>query len=146
MDALDLRRQRRGPDGSWARYLCFYVLCASPSVVQWLTNPASTIPTIGASGAIAGVMGGYFLLFPHRVLTLGADLLHPLFLLRIPAIVYLGIWFVLQLLSGTTSLGQGPDTGGVAFWAHVGGFAAGFLLVRRPAVSLSSCRASPGTS
>ncbi|MGE0641381.1 MAG: rhomboid family intramembrane serine protease [Thermoanaerobaculia bacterium] len=113
------------------RYLFFYLTCGvAASVVQWLTNPASTIPTIGASGAIAGVMGGYFLLFPHsRVLTLVPIFFYPLFL-RIPAIVYLGLWFVLQLLSGTTSLGRGPDTGGVAFWAHVGGFAAGFLLVR----------------
>lgn len=113
------------------RFTAYYLICGVvASAVQWLTNPASTIPTIGASGAIAGVMGGYFLLFPHsRVLTLVPIFFYPLFV-RIPAIVYLGLWFVLQLLSGTTSLGQGPDTGGVAFWAHVGGFVAGLLLVR----------------
>ena len=113
------------------RFLLFYVACGvAASWVHWLTNQNSVVPTIGASGAIAGVMGGYFLLFPHsRILTLVPIFFYPLFL-RIPAIVYLGIWFALQFLSGTTALGQGREAGGVAFWAHVGGFAAGFVLVR----------------
>lgn len=113
------------------RFLAFYVACGvAAGWVHWLTNAGSTVPTVGASGAIAGVMGGYFLLFPHsRVLTLVPVFFYPLFL-RIPAIVYLGIWIGMQVLSGTMALGRGAETGGIAWWAHIGGFVAGLLLVR----------------
>jgi membrane associated rhomboid family serine protease len=114
-----------------ARFLFFYLSCGlAAGWVHWLTNSSSQIPTVGASGAIAGVMGGYLLLFPHsRVLTLVPVFFYPLFL-HVPAIVYLGIWIVTQLFSGTMSLGQGSEAGGIAWWAHIGGFAAGLLLVK----------------
>ncbi len=100
-------------------------------------NPASNIPTIGASGAIAGVMGAYFVLYPHsRVLALV-----PLFIIweiiEVPAILFLGIWFLMQFFSGVGSIAAqgGVETGGVAFWAHVAGFVAGMaavLVLRKP--------------
>ena len=114
-----------------ARFAFFYVACGlAAGGVHWLTNPASTVPTVGASGAIAGIMGGYLLLYPHsRVLTLIPILIYPLFV-HIPAFIYLGIWIVTQIFSGTMSLGRGAETGGIAFWAHIGGFFAGMLLVK----------------
>jgi membrane associated rhomboid family serine protease len=118
------------------RYLAFYLLCGALAAgLQVTFSPGSRVPMVGASGAIAGVLGAYFVMFPRsRVLTLV-----PIFiivqLIEVPAIVLLGLWFVLQLLSGVGSLGQTADVGGVAFWAHAGGFIAGMigvLLFRRP--------------
>ena len=113
------------------RYLLFYlgagVLAA---VAQTGMDPASDIPMVGASGAVAGVMGGYFVLYPRsRVLTLFP---FPVMLFEVPAIFLLGAWFVLQFLSGIGSLAAaGSDIpGGVAFWAHVIGFVAGAAAVR----------------
>jgi hypothetical protein len=110
------------------RYLAFYLLCGlAAGLIHLFTNWDSKIPTIGASGAIAGVMGGYLLLHPRaKILTL-----IPIFIffqfVEIPAYIFLGIWFVIQLFSaGATS----SDVGGVAFWAHVGGFACGLALVK----------------
>jgi membrane associated rhomboid family serine protease len=114
------------------RFLVFYLATgAVAAVAQSAMDPASTIPMVGASGAIAGVMGGYFVLYPHsRVLTL---LPFPVMLFEVPAIFFLGLWFVMQFLSGLGSLagaaGEGLP-GGVAFWAHVMGFVAGVVLVR----------------
>ena len=113
------------------RYLLFYIACGAASfAVQIGFQPVSTVPNIGASGAIAGVLGAYFLLFPRaRVVTL-----LPLFVfftvVEIPAVVFLGLWFLLQFLSGTVSLGSAAATGGVAWWAHVGGFVAGAVLLK----------------
>jgi len=113
------------------RYLLFYIACGIASfAVQIGFQSASTVPNIGASGAIAGVLGAYFLLFPRaRVVTL-----LPLFVfftvVEIPAVVFLGLWFLLQFLSGTVSLGRSAATGGVAWWAHVGGFVAGVLFLK----------------
>lgn len=110
------------------KYLAFYLLGGVvASLAHIFTNPTSQIPTVGASGAIAAVLGAYLVLYPRsRVLTI-----IPLgFFLRmtmVPASIVLGLWFVLQLFSGVLSLG-GPDVGGVAFWAHIGGFVAGVLL------------------
>jgi rhomboid family protein len=110
-----------------ARYLLFYLASGvAAGLVQVWATWGSTLPTIGASGAIAGVMGAYFVLFPlARIATLV-----PLFLffptIEVPAFFFLGLWFVMQLLSS-----GGPDYEGVAWWAHVGGFAAGALAVRR---------------
>ena len=122
---------RLGP----VRYLALYLATGlAAGLLHLVTNSASTVPTIGASGAIAGVMGAYFVSFPGaRVLTL----VPPIFLIQLPAVVFLGFWFVSQVLSGASAAG-GAEAGGVAWWAHVGGFAAGvallFVLVRgRPA-------------
>jgi membrane associated rhomboid family serine protease len=125
------------------RYAFFYLASGvAAAVLQTLLNPGSTLPNIGASGAIAGVLGGYFVLYPRaRVVTLV-----PLFflfpLVEIPAGVYLLFWFVMQFWMGSANLaaaGRRAESGGVAWWAHVGGFVAGIVLVvvtrrrRRPA-------------
>lgn len=112
-------------------YLVFYLTCGVvAALAQIASNPDSVIPTVGASGAIAGVMGGYFVLYPRaRVLMLVPFFF--IFFLWLPAWAVLGYWFVLQFLSGLgTSLVGDSNSGGVAFWAHVGGFLAGVLLVR----------------
>lgn len=115
------------------RFLGFYLACGlAAGAMQWLTDPASTVPTIGASGAIAGVLGAYLLLYPHsRILTLIPILFYPLFV-HIPALVYLAVWFLLQLASGILAFGQeaAGAAGGIAWWAHVGGFVAGMILVK----------------
>lgn len=113
-----------------ARYLIFYLGSGVvAALAQLAAGPFAPIPMIGASGAIGGIMGAYFAMFPQsRILTL-----IPFFLfliVEVPAYVYLGFWFLLQFLSGTVAvLGSGVK-GGVAFWAHVGGFAGGYFLIR----------------
>jgi membrane associated rhomboid family serine protease len=112
------------------RYLLFYVACGLlAGVAHAVTNPTSTIPTVGASGAIAGVLGAYLRWYPHaRVLTLIPIFLYPWFV-HLPAIVYLGVWFLSQVASGAMSFGAAEaGGGGIAWWAHVGGFLGGFLL------------------
>ncbi len=111
------------------RFLLFYLLCGLVAgITHALTNPASTVPTVGASGAIAGVMGAYFFLYPRaRVLTLVPILIFPLFL-EVPAVVFLSIWFLAQVFSGTLSLASPSEVGGIAWWAHGGGFLAGAVL------------------
>ena len=113
-----------------ARYLVFYLLCGvGAGVVHILVNWGSPIPAVGASGAISGVMGAYIMLFPYsRILTL-VPLLFFFFTVRLPAVLLLGYWFVIQFLSGLGRLGNASE-GGVAWWAHVGGFLLGVLLVR----------------
>jgi membrane associated rhomboid family serine protease len=105
-------------------YLVFYLFCGIGSgLTHVLFNLHSSLPAIGASGAISGVMGAYAVLFPRaRVLMLFFIILIP-----IPALFVLGYWFVLQFLSGIGDLG-GAATGGVAFWAHIGGFLIGVLV------------------
>lgn len=125
------------------RYLGFYLLSGlAAAALQTILNPASAVPNVGASGAIAGVLGGYFVLYPRaRVVTVV-----PLFflfpLVEVPAGLYLLFWFLMQFWMGGANLasaGRQPEAGGVAWWAHVGGFVAGVLLVlivrprRRPA-------------
>jgi membrane associated rhomboid family serine protease len=111
------------------KYLVFYILTGLIAMVtQVAINMHSTLPTVGASGAIAGVLGAYFVLYPRaRVLTWFF-----VFVMWVPASIILGYWFVLNFLSGTaTALAvQGQNMGGVAFWAHVGGFISGALLVK----------------
>lgn len=114
------------------RYLLFYLLCGViAAAVHIYFNPLSTVPTIGASGAISGVLGAYIVLFPTaRVITLVPLFFLPWFI-EIPAIFYLGFWFVSQLLNGMLAIVTNVQAfGGVAWWAHVGGFVAGLLLVR----------------
>jgi len=111
------------------RFVVFYLVSGLAAALgQVVTNPNSAIPMVGASGAISGVMGGYLVLYPHvRVFTL---LLLGFFLtsVALPAWVMLGYWFLIQFVSGLTAFGG--EVGGVAFWAHVGGFVAGVVLVK----------------
>ena len=108
------------------RFLGFYLLCGVfAGLAHTFSTPTSTIPTVGASGAIAGVLGAYFVRFPHsRILTLIPIFFVP-FLVEIPAVVFLGIWFALQIVTGLFG-----DPGQLAVWAHVGGVVAGFVLIR----------------
>ena len=119
------------------RFLAFYLLCGfGATVAQTVLNPYSLLPMVGASGAIAGVMGAYLVLYPRsRVL-----MLFPLppILFELPAVFFLAFWFIMQFLNGINQLPvfqRNQISGGVAFWAHVAGFAAGAALVlafRRP--------------
>ena len=114
------------------KYLVFYILSGiAASLAHIALNSHSRIPSVGASGAIAGVMGAYFVLFPSaRVLTLVPFLF--VFFVWLPAWIMLGYWFVIEFLSGAaTSIAYSQKTGGgIAFWAHVGGFAAGIALIK----------------
>ncbi len=109
------------------RFIIFYLLCGiAAALAQALQDPASTVPMIGASGAIGGVLGGYLMLFPRaRVLVL-VPLGFFMHTLRVPALFVLGIWFVMQFLYSAMTTGQ---PGGVAYWAHIGGFVAGAILI-----------------
>jgi membrane associated rhomboid family serine protease len=111
------------------RYLLFYLGSgAAAALAQTATSPSSFVPMVGASGAIAGVMGAYFVLFPHsRVLT-AVFIVFFMDLVEIPAIFFLGIWFLMQFFSGVGSLGADAAQGGVAFWAHIAGFVVGALV------------------
>jgi membrane associated rhomboid family serine protease len=108
-------------------YLLFYLACgAAAGIAHILTNAGSQVPTVGASGAIAGVLGAYLVLFPGaRVLTLLP--IFPVTTTYIPAVFFLGIWFVMQVFSGALQWGISQPTSGVAFLAHVGGFITGAL-------------------
>ena len=111
------------------RYLIFYLLSGiAAAATQVLLTANSKVPTVGASGAIAGVMGAYFILYPKaRVLTW----FPPIFFFHVPAWLMLGYWFLLNFFSGTlTAVSQTAQMGGIAFWAHVGGFAAGVILIK----------------
>ncbi|MCD4763949.1 MAG: rhomboid family intramembrane serine protease, partial [Desulfobacterales bacterium] len=116
--------ERLGP----LRYLTFYMICGLASGLSHLVfNYNSTMPTIGASGAIAGVMGAYFILFPKaKILTLIPIFFIPYFI-EIPAFFFLGIWFVFQFLSAAGSHGQMT---GIAWWAHIGGFIFGIIFLK----------------
>ncbi|HKR62119.1 MAG TPA: rhomboid family intramembrane serine protease, partial [Thermoanaerobaculia bacterium] len=108
-----------------AKYLVFYVLCGIiATLAHAFFSPASRIPTIGASGAIAGVLGAYLVLYPRARVTTIIPIFFFITVREIPAVLILGFWFVLQLLSGVGSLGvpDAQDLGGVAFFAHIGGF------------------------
>jgi membrane associated rhomboid family serine protease len=116
------------------KYLVFYLLCGvAAAITQIVTNPYSTLPTVGASGAIAGVMGGYVVRFPRaRILTL-VFIFFFITTFEIPAVVMLIYWFALQVFSGLGSIARTHLTaegGGVAWFAHVGGFIAGVVLIK----------------
>jgi len=113
------------------RFLIFYIVCGlAAAAAQVLIDPASTVPMVGASGAIAGVLGAYLRLYPRaRIVTL-----IPIFIFmlvrELPATVFIVLWFLIQLVGGVESLASlGDQTGGVAFFAHIGGFVAGLFLI-----------------
>jgi len=107
-------------------FLIFYVVTGvAASLAQFIADPNSFIPTVGASGAIAGVMGGYLLLFPKAKIDILLFLVVFIRIFPIPAWIVLGLWFALQLFNG---VGVSTEGGGVAYWAHAGGFVAGLLL------------------
>jgi membrane associated rhomboid family serine protease len=114
-----------------AKFLVFYLVCGiAAAIVQLFTNLGSPVPTIGASGAIAGVMGAFLMLYPRvRVVTLVFIVIF-ITTFEIPAAFMLLYWFAIQLLSGLGSYSNITDAGGVAWFAHVGGFLFGLLLVR----------------
>lgn len=106
-------------------YLAFYIVCGvAATVSQLYFSLGSDIPNLGASGAIAGVLGAYLLMFPFRRVTV----ILVRFIVPLPAIIVLGFWFLLQFFSGVGSIAVSTETGGVAYIAHVGGFVAGFLM------------------
>ncbi|MHB8897462.1 MAG: rhomboid family intramembrane serine protease [Thermoguttaceae bacterium] len=115
---------RMGP----SRFVGFYLLCGIVAgVIHLVTNPTSTAPTVGASGAIAGVMGAYFVLFPRsRLIVMVPIFFWPLFF-EMPAVLYLFVWFLIQVLSGTAPVTTPGEVQGIAWWAHIGGFVCGLL-------------------
>lgn len=119
-------------------FLLFYLLCGvGGALFQYATDPVSRVPNVGASGAISGVLAAYMVLYPRAMVRLA---IWPLVLLLgtlpVPALLLIGIWFVLQLSSGFQSLGVMTNAGGVAYWAHIGGFVVGLAVVLflRPSV------------
>jgi membrane associated rhomboid family serine protease len=124
---------RMGP----LRFIIFYLVCGVlAALTQVLVTPDATIPSVGASGAIAGVLGAYLLFFPTARLIVLIPILFFPFFFELPAVIFLVLWFLIQLFSGTAMLASPQQVGGIAFWAHIGGFIAGMLLcrffVRRP--------------
>lgn len=126
------------------RFLVFYLACGvAAALAQAFQDPSSTLPMVGASGAIGGVLGAYLLLHPHaRVLVL-IPIFFYMHVARIPALLVLGLWFVIQFVSyAATPAGEG----GVAYWAHIGGFIAGavlILFIRRRGIPLFEGRSRP---
>jgi membrane associated rhomboid family serine protease len=124
---------RMGP----LRFIIFYLVCGVlAALTQVLVTPDATIPSVGASGAIAGILGAYLLFFPTARLIVLIPILFFPFFFELPAVIFLVFWFFIQLFSGTAILASPQQVGGIAFWAHIGGFIAGMLLcrffVRRP--------------
>lgn len=130
------------------RFVVFYLLCGlAAAAAQIMTNPASAIPMVGASGAIGGVMGAYARLYPkahvHTLVILGFYITT----IAVPAWLMLGYWFLIQIIGGLPALGG--SSGGVAFWAHIGGFAAGLILIgplHKPAYVAEHRRRAPRRS
>jgi membrane associated rhomboid family serine protease len=110
-------------------YLLFYLVCGlAAAITHILLNAGSRLPSVGASGAIAGVMGAYFVLYPKARVKMWFP---PIFFFQLPAWLVLGYWFFMQFLSGAaTSIAETSQNGGIAFWAHVGGFVAGIVLIK----------------
>lgn len=112
------------------RYLLYYLVCGlGAATLQIFVNPNSQIPNIGASGAIAGVLGGYIMLYPQAEIDTLVFFFYIIRIVRVPALILLGYWILIQLFSGVASLGT-PDVGGIAYFAHIGGFITGLALVR----------------
>src|SRR5579859_24153 len=114
------------------RYAVFYLLCGIlATLAHAIANPMSRMPSIGASGAIAGVLGAYLVLFPRARVTTLIPIFIFITIRELPAVVLLGFWFVLQLFIGVASVGvpEAQNAGGVAYFAHIGGFVSGMILV-----------------
>ncbi len=113
------------------RYIIFYLGCGiAGGLAHIYVNPASNIPTIGASGAISGILGAYFILYPFTRILTAVPIFFFFYFIKLPAFFFLGLWFLIQFFSGTSSILTEPTSmGEVAWWAHVGGFAAGIILV-----------------
>jgi len=113
------------------RFLLFYLLTGlAAGLVHWFTNAQSIVPTVGASGAIAGVLGAYFVLFPYaRIIVLIPVFFFPFFF-ELPAVTYLFVWFASQVFGGALAALGPQNVGGIAWWAHLGGFGAGMVLHR----------------
>ncbi len=113
------------------RFVIFYLLCGVAALtVQVLTSPGSNVPIIGASGAIAGVLGAYLALYPRAMIRTLVWLLFFVQVIRVPAVLFLGIWFLLQFVQGVGGGITAAEGGGVAWFAHLGGFVAGVILIR----------------
>jgi membrane associated rhomboid family serine protease len=112
------------------KYFVFYLIAGiSAAATQIYMFPTSTMPMVGASGAIAGVLGAYVFMYPTaKILTL-VPIIFFFQIIELPAFMFLGFWFALQIISGMFALGIGADAGGVAWWAHIGGFVAGAVFV-----------------
>jgi membrane associated rhomboid family serine protease len=107
------------------KFLIFYLLCGfAATIVQFIFSISSDVPNLGASGAIAGVLGAYILLFPRGKV----NVLMAAFVIPMPALVVIGMWFVLQLCSGADTFSNAAQSGGVAYMAHIGGFIAGLIM------------------
>lgn len=129
------------------KYAIFYLLCGFLATMSHaVMAPASRIPAVGASGAIAGVLGAYLILFPRAQVTTLIPIFMFITVREIPAVIVLGLWFVLQLFTGVAAIGvpEAQNVGGVAYFAHIGGFVAGMVLVvimgglrRRPPPAVS---------
>lgn len=112
------------------RYLIFYLFSGTAAaLMQAFLYPASNIPMVGASGAIAGVLGAYLVLYPRARIASLVPILFIFTIIELPALIFLGFWFISQLFQGWLALG-GADMSGVAWWAHIGGFVFGLLMVR----------------
>ena len=112
----------------YAKFVVFYLLCGILAALSHaVIDQGSTVPMVGASGAISGILGAYILLYPHARVLILVPLGFFMHTLYVPAGVVLGLWFVMQLLPGVLTLGQ--EGGGIAFFAHIGGFVAGILLI-----------------
>ncbi len=120
------------------KFLLFYLVCGVlAGLTHWFFGMQSAVPTVGASGAIAGVMGAYLIKYPRAKIVTLLPLLFIWTTVRIPAIFFLGFWFIQQAISSVASLGM-PEAGGVAYWAHAGGFIFGAILA--PILGLMSDR------
>ncbi len=109
------------------RYLLFYLCCGvAAALTQAFSNYGAHVPMVGASGAIAGVLGAYLLIYPHANIRVFVWIVIFFRMVNVPAWILLGLWFAIQLVSG---LARAPGTPGVAFWAHIGGFVSGLILV-----------------
>lgn len=112
------------------RFIIFYLACGIAGTLAHIhTNPASNIPTIGASGAISGILGAYFILYPFARILAAVPIFFFIYFVKVPAFFFLGLWFLIQFFSGTSPItAEESAAGAVAWWAHIGGFTAGIIL------------------